>query len=92
MSAGKHTPGRNYRFSGPGARPPEKGATVAGGIYIPSCMPGSKPIANYQFKGEYLGECADGFMVRPTWRSDGSADMGTIICRNLSDVAVGITS
>lgn len=75
-----------YEFSGPRQNTPAKGAAVQGRIYIPDCMPGGKPIADYTFKGTYLGECADGFMVRPTWRSDGSADTGTIFCRNLTSV------
>ena len=74
-----------YQFSGPNQKTPAKGATVRGKIYIPSCQPGATPIANYTFEGEFRGECADGFMVRPTWRSDGGADMGTIICRTLHD-------
>ena len=76
-----------FNFSGPNQKIPAKGATVSGRIYIPSCMPGGKPIANYTFEGEFRGECADGFMVRPTSRSDWTGadtdDKGTIFCRTL---------
>lgn len=73
----------NYRFSGPGAMSPAKGAKVCGSIYIPNPIPTQRSI-HYQFHGEYIGECADGFMVRPEFRSDGGA-LDTIFCRLLSD-------
>jgi hypothetical protein len=72
----------NYRFSGPGAQSPKRGDSVKGGVYIPSCIPGGKPLADYQFGGEFIGESADGFMTRPVWRSDGGK-LETIITREL---------
>ena len=73
-------------FSGPFARSPANGAKVKGRIYIPSCIPGGPPLFDYTFQGTFIGECADGFMVKPDWRSDGG-DLGTIFCRVVHEVA-----
>lgn len=70
----------NYRF---GTACPPIGATVHGKVYIPSCVPGNAPLFNYIFEGEFVGECADGFMTRPSSRSDGDDDKSTIITREL---------
>lgn len=76
----------NYTFSTYGPVPP-KGTTVYGNVYISNPNPYSPPIADYKFSGQFLGECADGFMVQPTYRSDGSKDTSTIFCRHLTDGA-----
>ncbi len=73
----------NYQFSGPHAKSPRRGQQVSGHIYVSSCIPGNPPLFDYDFKGEFIGECADGFMVRPTWRSDASPDTTIICCRQL---------
>ena len=72
-----------YHFSGPQAKTPQRGELVAGHIYIPSCTPGAKPIADYAFVGEFIGECEWGFMVKPTHRSDNDPNTETIFCREL---------
>lgn len=76
----------SYVFSGPFAKTPPKGATVTGRIYVPSCMPWQRPLFDYEFSGQFIGECADGFMVKPNWRSDGGA-LDTIFCRELQGAA-----
>lgn len=79
----------HFNFSGPGATAPQLGALVRGSVYIPSCMPGRPPIADYKFEGEFIGECADGFMTRPAKISDGRDpnDVGTIFTQTLWDAA-----
>lgn len=71
-----------YYFSGPYAKTPVKGESVQGRVYTENCIPGHPPLCDYTFKGIFVGECADGFMVRPTWRSDGG-ELETIFCRSL---------
>lgn len=61
-----------------GREQPAKGQKVRFSVYVPSCVPGNKPLADYQGKGEYLGECADGLhdagdrvpRAGQCWRSD----------------------
>ena len=76
----------SYKFSGPYAKTPAKGTMVKGRIYIPSCLPSQRPLFDYEFSGQFIGECADGFMVKPTCRSDGGA-LDTIFCRELQEQA-----
>lgn len=76
----------NYTFSGPYAKTPPKGSFVTGRVYVPNCMPGRPPLFDYEFSGTFIGECADGFMVKPERRSDGGA-LDTIFCRHLQEAA-----
>lgn len=61
-----------------GREQPAKGQKVRFSVYVPSCVPGNKPLADYQGKGEYLGECADGFMTRATECTE-PANVGEVI-------------
>lgn len=60
---------------GGSSRPKARGC---GFVYVPSCVPGNKPLADYQGKGEYLGECADGFMTRASECTE-PANVGKVI-------------
>lgn len=52
---------KSYRF---GAEAPALNALVRFRVYIPDCLPGGDPIADYRGCGKFIGECADGFMIR----------------------------
>lgn len=52
---------KSYHF---GRETPARGALVRFRVYIPSCLPGGEPIADYRGHGAFIGECADGFMIR----------------------------
>ena len=49
-----------------GREQPEKGSRVRFKVYVPSCVPGGQPIADYHGSGVYLGDCADGYMTKAT--------------------------
>lgn len=53
-------------FRAGGSKAPTKGSMVRFSVYVPSCIPGHAPIANYDGIGVYLGECADGYMTKAT--------------------------
>jgi len=49
-----------------GRAQPVKGARVRFKVYVPSCVPAGRPIADYHGAGVYLVDCADGYMTRTT--------------------------
>jgi len=56
-----HWKPKSYRF---GIEAPALNAPVRFRVYIPDCLPGAEPIADYHGHGRFIGECADGFMIR----------------------------
>ena len=80
QQAGRESRGRSFQW---GREQPAKGARVRFKVYIPSCIPGGEPIANYHGTGVYLGDCADGYMTRATECSAGQNVGQTIFTREL---------
>lgn len=72
----------NYRL---GHETPKKGAPVCFSVFLDHPITGNAPIADYQGWGEFLGESADGFMVKVAGCTDVRVIGQTILVRRCYD-------